>query len=816
MLGQVKLLPDQMVSDEKKATKEWQKNNLDAFENIIMFENRQLRPTLYNKFNNYNLKRGVINQADFEKILDPHGLGLNSFPARLEHMGFGNAKIDLLVGEHMNRRFDWRVTLSNNDSEGISGKEQRMMGRVKQELVDMLQNNLPEEEAQARLQRLSDYMQYEWQDVAESGAQKILKYYYKQQDLDTIFNRAFEDALIAGEQIVFTEALGKELFIRKGDPTKIFTIMSAESIDESGLEALVEVSYQTVSNVLDNFHPYLDTEAIAKLQAFKGISPFGGTSGWTYPTYGPVGELAVPDNSITASGIFPVSELERTLFATNIDVNGNMRVVHCLWKSKRKVKLLKSFNEETGLEEEKYVHQKYKPNKLIGEEIVKEMWVNEWWRGFKIGYDIYVKIEPVPFLSTSLDNISRQEPPVTIQIYNTNTSKAQSLMDICKPFDYMLDVLYFKKKHLTSLMLPDMLVFPTSMMPDNMDLEEFINYMQTTATIPLDPTAEIDNGALAGKAAGQINNTVGANIISAAQNGPLSVIGNLIDTTLQSMDQVTGITQQRQGAIQNRELVGNVERSVTQSSHITEKWFRLNDKFKLRTLRKVMNISIQQFKENPKKFQYILDDLTSLVLSDEELTAIQASEFDLHVTNSTNDALIMQKIEGLFQVAMQNGTATLSDVLEIYQNESIANATAKLKLREKQREEKAAEVQKQEQQIRQQLEQAAQEIEDRKVRLEAARLELERYKIDTDRETKLEVAQLQAQSFDPEKDYNNNNEPDYLELKKLDLEQQKIDLQRQSESIKVSLEQLKEKNKKEIAQQKLEVDKIKARKSGSK
>ena len=54
MLGQVKLLPDQMVSDEKKATKEWQKNNLDAFENIIMFENRQLRPTLYNKFNNYN------------------------------------------------------------------------------------------------------------------------------------------------------------------------------------------------------------------------------------------------------------------------------------------------------------------------------------------------------------------------------------------------------------------------------------------------------------------------------------------------------------------------------------------------------------------------------------------------------------------------------------------------------------------------------------------------------------------------------------------------------------------------------------------
>lgn len=816
MLGQVKLLPDQMVSDEVKATDDWQKQNIDAFENIIMFENRQLRPTLYNKFNNYNLKRNVINQADFERILDPHGLGLNTFPARLEHMGFGNAKIDLLVGEHMNRRFDWRVSLSNNDESGISAKEQRMQDRVREELVQMLQSNMPEEEAQKRLQRLSDYMNYEWQDIAESGAQKILKYYYKQQDLDTIFNRAFEDALIAGEQIVFTETLNNELFIRKGDPTKIFTIMSAEAIDESGLEALVEVTYQTVSNVLDNFYPYLDSEAIAKLQAFKGISPFGGTSGWKYPTYGPLGEIAIPDDSMTASGIFPVSELERTLFATNIDVNGNMRIVHCLWKSKRQVKLLKFFNPETGLEEEKYVHQKYKPNKLLGEEIVKEMWVNEWWRGYKIGYDIYAKVEPVPFLSTTFENISRQEPPVTIQIHNTNTSKAQSLMDICKPFDYMLDVLYFKKKHLTSLLTPDLFVFPTSMIPDGMNMEEFINYVQTTATVPLDPTAEIDSGVMAGKAAGQVNNTVGANILSTGQSGPLNVITELINTTLQSMDQVTGITQQRQGAIQNRELVGNVERSVTQSSHITERWFRLNDKFKLRVLRKVLNIAVQQFKENPRKFQYVLDDLSTVALTDDELTGVLVSEFDLHVTNSTNDALIMQKIEGLFQVAMQNGTALLSDVLEIYQNESIANATAKLKLKEKQRQEQQSALDQQKQEIQKQLELQAQELEDRKVRLEAAKLELERYKIDTDRQTKLEVAQLQAMSFDPEKDYNKNQEPDYLELKKLDLEQQRINLDKESERVRVALEEFKEKNKREMHKEKMEVDKIKARKNGSK
>jgi len=36
---------------------------------------------------------------------------------------------------------------------------------------------------------------------------------------------------------------------------------------------------------------------------------------------------------------------------------------------------------------------------------------------------------------------------------------------------------------------------------------------------------------------------------------------------------ISGITDQREGAITSSELVGNVERSVTQSSHITEPLF---------------------------------------------------------------------------------------------------------------------------------------------------------------------------------------------------------------------------------------------------
>ena len=50
------------------------------------------------------------------------------------------------------------------------------------------------------------------------------------------------------------------------------------------------------------------------------------------------------------------------------------------------------------------------------------------------------------------------------------------------------------------------------------------------------------------------------------------------------MSEIAGVTPQREGAIQNRETVGGVERSVAQSSHITEYWFARHEDVKQRAL----------------------------------------------------------------------------------------------------------------------------------------------------------------------------------------------------------------------------------------
>lgn len=45
---------------------------------------------------------------------------------------------------------------------------------------------------------------------------------------------------------------------------------------------------------------------------------------------------------------------------------------------------------------------------------------------------------------------------------------------------------------------------------------------------------------------------------------------NLMDKIESMLSEISGVSKQREGSISSNELVGNVERSVVQSAHITE------------------------------------------------------------------------------------------------------------------------------------------------------------------------------------------------------------------------------------------------------
>jgi hypothetical protein len=540
------------------------------------------------------------------------------------------------------------------------------------------------------------------------------------------------------------------------------------------------------------FYDQLTPQDLKKLESYKSM---GGNYFPTYSKYGSIGELLVPQDSLTAQiqGVVPISEFETTLFSSAFDSRGNIRLLRCGWKSKRKIKIIK-WTDENGVSQEKPVHEKYKINPNLGEELLKEVWINEWWRGYKIGTDIYVGIEPVPFLSTSLENISKQQPNVVMQVYNTNTSKAQSLMDIIKPYDYLYNIFSYKRELLINLLQPDLVTFPTTMIPDNMNIEEYISYMMSTGYMPQDPSADIMTPK-GNMAAGQMN-TVIANKLSSTQSGPIQVITSVMQDVIQTMDIVSGVTQQRQGAISSNELVGNTERSVTQSSHTTERWFARNDFFKQRVLDKVLNTHLNIFRKNPKKLAYLTDDFTAQVLTDDEMQGILMGEFNVMVSKSSDDALLLQKLDMILQMGIQSGTVSMSEVIDLYKNESVSEISRLFKDKEKQRAEQAAKQEQQQAEISQQQLALQQEREQMLMQLEQQKLELEREKMMLQDaqfyarlENELYRENIRTYSKAQEGDADNDGIPDATELMMAGLKKEELQIKANLEKDKLRVQE---------------------------
>nr|DAS39426.1 MAG TPA: portal protein [Caudoviricetes sp.] len=93
-------------------------------------------------------------------------------------------------------------------------------------------------------------------------------------------------------------------------------------------------------------------------------------------------------------------------------------------------------------------------------------------------------------------------------------------------------------------------------------------------------------------------------------------MSNVISEYIQLMDKIeqlagtiSGITEQRQGAISSSELVGNVERSVIQSSHITEPLFWVHNQCKRRVLNMLLNTAKGAWQDSGKqKLSYVFDN----------------------------------------------------------------------------------------------------------------------------------------------------------------------------------------------------------------
>jgi hypothetical protein len=763
-------------------TETWARQCIDAAQQQIMHSSLNFRQTFFNKKTNYDLYSNILNQEDVEKVCNPFGLDGMTIPAKMQNYPISAPKIDLLVGEESKRKFDWKVRVGNEDA--ISSKELAMSKKLKEYIKGLIEDT-PEEEMEHELKGYMKYLNYEWQDFREEAGNKLLNHIHRRQNLKRKFNKAFKDAAISGEEIGMWDVVGGEPVCEILNPLKIHTVRSGESPYFEDADIIVIDTYMSPGQIVDQYWDVLNPAQVKEIE--NGIGTTGATGGGGTRGFNDLGDS--PDLATRVDTNIDTTQLEKDVtFGAPIDQDGNIRVLRVYWKSMRKMQWVSTIN-QWG-EEEKELRDE---NDIIDEtlgETSKIIWISEWWEGHKIGGEIsakakggiYTRMQPKKMQYRSIQNPSKCHPGIVGTLHNTNDSVVVSPMDMMKPYQYMYNVLMYNTELMIAKNWGKIMRLPMHEKPDGWKTEQWLAFAKSMNALPYDAFQEGTKGQATGKLAGAMNQS--SPMIDMEMGNSIQLYMNMMDHIKNEMGEIVGVSKARQGQISSSEAVGNVQREIIQTSHITEWLFAAHDDWKLRMLAIGLETAKIAVKDNPKKYQDVLGDMSTLIYQFGDNDALEA-DFDIFISDSNRDTELYEMMKQLAHAGIQNDKMNFSTLMSIYMDNSLSSIRRKIESSEKEAAQRLEQARKEELEAGQQNAQMLAEQEE-KTR------EWEKEKTYLQESTKLEIAAVNQESSD-----------DGGEKSLLDFNKHMETVRKNSEDLKLKHTQLKETERKNKADENL-------------
>ena len=734
----------------------------------------------------YNLYNSIFDEKDFKSITNPFKVE-DGFPATPHDFNIIRPKVDLLIGEETKRPLNFRVIRTSQEATSeMQEKEKQMILQYIEAAITAKMSPEEAQQFQEQLQsgeimppeQIAKYMDKDYKDIVENTAYHSLTYLREKLDLDNEFIKGWKDGLISGREIYYVGVLNAEPYAERVNPI-YFSYDKSPDLDfiEDGSWCCRKMR-MPITEVYDRYYDKLEEKDLDKLEEMIGSTP-GRNLGDRSPVDMGI-QLRIYDNPIfEGSG------------------KSLVNVWHCCWKSFKKIFYVTT-TDDAGQPQINIVDETYQP---VGNEVsVEPDWIIEVWEGYRAGSDLYFGIQPIEYQHVSIDNPNSQKLPYCGAIYSNTNSKPRSLVSILKPLQYMYIVLWYRLELAIARDKGKVVNMDITQIPKSMNISpaKWMHYLSSVGVNFINPYEEGWNipGREGGKPA-QFNQITALDL----------TMSNVIAEYIQLMDKIeelagtiSGITQQREGAVSTSEMVGNVERSVVQSSHITEPLFWVHNQCKRRVLNMLLNTAKGAWEETGKqKLQYIFDNGERAFL---DITPkFYYEDMDIFVSDTSKDLENIQKLQQLIQPAMQNG-ASLLEAAEILTNDNFNIIKQKLKDMQTRQEQIQQQQQEAEAQQQQQLQQMQNEAKQQELMLQEAQMDLQRYQIDQDNQTKIAVAQINAYRGAEDMDQDNNGIPDVAELGKQAIEQQKINQDAYNKRYEA-------KQKREIEDQKIQLEKDK-------
>lgn len=461
-----------------------------------------------------------------------------------------------------------------------------------------------------------------------------------------------------------------------------------------------------------------------------------------------VGETTMQHSpyGIPQFGFYPGTDGSNYIF-TQADI---VQVTQAYWKSQRKVGRV-NYEDENGKIISTIVDETFNP-KLFGIKELKESfkdsvdepntitwtWITETWQGSKINVNykkmdnvedrnaIYIDVKPCEFQFRGNDPrfIHNCKLPVIGNIFNNVNGRSQSVVDLLKPYQVLVNAFYNQAYHVAQKNNGKFFVMGASMLQSNKDWggeeaqEKFMTIAQNLGLAIVDDSTPAQAQSM----------QYGLKVLDMDESDRITRLINLAMLIEQQGFMQLGITPQRQGTVQASETATGTQAAVNNSYAITEIYFEQFNNYRRRKLQSLLEMAqyVESQGEGDLVKQYTTSDLGRAFISVNK-TDLLLKDLGIYLMNSAEQQRKKQIIEEL--ILKNNQTLMpFSKLMDVVRMDSLSDIQKSIEEQEKQSQKQAQETQKQ-----------AMELEEKKLQMEAE----EKQK---DRENKLQVAQIQSQN----------------------------------------------------------------------
>lgn len=747
-------LPRQKVSQKIKNSTKWKHDCVDAIINNTMFKESVRRRTISEKQRDYDLFNNKIDTTHFQHVTNPYNLSTdnNSFqlPATLQPYDVLFPIFNILFADESKRRFNPLVRAINEDA--ISDKDKQLQGAVLQFLSGMFQNpETPDQPLEVVLKNKLNSIK----DTREIQASHLLKYYKQNVKLADLTAIGWKDWLLAGETFFSIDSYANKLRCRRVNPNQLFFTLNENSSMIDDADQILEVQYATVNEIIDEYYEHLSSDQIDELENYHNNLGF-------YNGKYSLGEVA---------SIYDFSSRESTI--------DKIRVYKGRWKTFREMAYFYYIDPQTGQQNKELVDASFKYDKSNPDQYMEYFWINEYWEFTRIGETMYIDdlIRRRENQFRSLDNISLCKSGYVGELCSALNSKSVSLMSRLVPWVYLYFIIWYDTELALSTNLGKIALIDVSMIPDGWEIEKWMYYARA---MRIGVVNSLNEG----------NKRFGINQNMSTNNKELNLeMGNYIQFNIQLLQELerriqntAGVPPQRLGAISSQELVGNVDRSITQSSLVNEDLSRIYENVKLRVCDCIIEVGKDLLKSGSKALQYVTDD-ADLALFTVEGELINNADYATYLTLSVQDMEVMNMFKENIKFALQNDQMAFYQLAEIYSSDSVSKVRNSLKLYYEER------VQREQDNIKAEQEAVQQKLANDQANFDKE-LAMKQYIADTNNETKIVTAEIGVYARQQELDQDNNGIIDPVEIANQALKARELDSKDFIERMKLAKEKI--------------------------